>query len=98
MDKLQVITKALTAFVTAFLMLRAKEYLHVEDLNLASLLQMLIEAVVDACLAGVVYFFTWLIPLGQKYVHERMIGKTVLVKDTTTGMTSVGEVQKVLIQ
>lgn len=96
MDQMSKVSKALAAAVTCFLILRVKEYMHIEDMNLSTLVAMAIEAAVDALMAGVVYFFTWFIPLGRKYVEERIMGRHVVITNMDTGVQTVGQVTQVL--
>lgn len=87
----QVYAKAITALLTSLVMFWLKSRVDLAMFGGDVTLQTVISMTMDGLSALVIGFMTWLIPLGQKYWHQRILGEDVKVL-TDDGQVKAGTV------
>lgn len=84
----QIYSKAITALLTSLVMAWIRSRVDVAGLGGDATLQTVISMSLDGLSAAVIGGMTWLIPLGEHYWHEQILGEKVKIitsEGTVTG-------------
>lgn len=81
----QLWSKALTAMVTSFVMIELRRYFKLDSYGteFTTTFQTFVQISIDAAMSAVVFFFTWLIPIGKKYFESRFHGQQATISVLT---------------